>query len=124
MRISLQSLKTLQQNNAVEIRFVRRLAKPGSPPTRRMLCTGCLPLLNSPEGRIALNFRPAYNRPIFNPDVKNVVITWDILMQNYRCVSMDACDMFAVIPARDFWEFFNEKLALMSVAEKIEFMNR
>lgn len=124
MRVSLASLTLLQQSNVVEIKFSRRRLKPGFPSTRRMICTGSLPLLTSPEGRIALNFKSSFNRPNFNPTIKNLLITWDVLMQDYRCINMDACEMFAVVPAANFWEFFNEKLALMSTRDKIEFMNR
>lgn len=123
MRVSLASLKALQQRNVVEIKFMRRHPKPGHPPTRRMLCTGCLSLLNSPPGRIALNFRPAYNRPAFNPDTKNLVITWDIFMQDYRSINMTACELLAVIPISQFWTVFNQKLALMSPQAKMKFMN-
>ena len=125
MRASLSTIKTLQKNNVLEIKFLRRRDKPGSPPTRRMLCTGSLKLLNSPEGRIGLNFRPAYNRLSYNPDIKNLIVTWDIFMQDYRAVNMNACDLLAVIPVTDFWNFFNEKkLGVMSPRDKIAFMNR
>jgi len=88
-----------------------------------MLCTNSLPLLNSPEGRVALNYRRAINRVKYDPDSKNVLITWDILMQDYRCVNMAACDLVSVIPVQQFWNFFNERLALMSPNEKTRFMN-
>jgi len=123
MRVSLASLKPILQNNVAEIKFMRRNLKAGSPPYRRMLCTGCLKLLNSPRGRIALNFRPAYNQPSYNPFQKNLLITWDIFMQDYRMINMDACEMVNMIPANNFWKFFNEKLALMSPQQKIIFMN-
>jgi len=90
-----------------------------------MLCTGNLALLNSPEGRIALNFRPAYNRPRYNPDIKNLVITWDIFMQDYRNINMNACDVLTIVPVQDFWKFFNERrLGVMSAADKMNFMNK
>ena len=62
--------------------------------------------------------------PKFNPNTKNLVITWDIFMQNYRCINMAACDLLQIIPAnKEFWTFFNQKLAGMNVAQKINFMN-
>jgi hypothetical protein len=102
---------------------MRRHLKPGSPPFRRMLCTGDLSLLNSNQGRVALNFRPAYNQPRFNPVQKNLLITWDIFMQDYRCVNMDACELVTLVPNAGFWKFFNERLVLMSPQQKIKFMN-
>jgi len=89
-----------------------------------MLCTNSLSLLNSTEGRLALNYKRAVNMPKFNPNTKNLVITWDIFMQDYRCINMAACDLLQVIPAnKEFWMFFNQKLAGMNAVQKINFMN-
>ena len=103
---------------------MRRRLKPGSPPTRRMLCTSDLSLLNSPRGRIALNFRPAYQNQKYNLVQKDLVLAWDIFMQDYRLISMNACELVSVIPNAGFWKFFNERLALLSTKEKIDFMNK
>ena len=63
--------------------------------------------------------------PKFDPNQKNLIITWDIFMQNYRCINMQACDLIQAIPANtQFWQYFNEKLAKLSTAQKMEFMNR
>jgi len=124
MKVSLPTLKNILLSNVAEIKFFRKRPKAGAPPTRRMLCTNNLALLMSPEGRIALNYRRAINNPKFNPAVKNVLITWDIFMQDYRCINMAACDLITAIPAnRTFWKFFNEKLALLSANDKMRFMN-
>jgi hypothetical protein len=89
-----------------------------------MLCTNSLALLNSVEGRLALNYKRAINSPKFDPTQKNLIITWDIFMQNYRCINMVACDIIQVIPAnKEFWKYFNERLASMSAAQKIGYMN-
>jgi hypothetical protein len=78
----------------------------------------------SPEGRIALNYRRAINYPKYDPTVKNVVITWDIFMQDYRSINMSACDLISVIPAnKEFWKYFNERLSLLSANDKMRFMN-
>ena len=124
MKASLPTLKSLLLNNVVEIKFNRRRLKAGSAPTRRMLCTNSLSLLGSPEGRLALNYKRAINMPKFDPNSKDLIITWDIFMQDYRCVNMVACDLIQVIPAnKSFWKFFNEKLAGLSGPQKISFMN-
>jgi hypothetical protein len=89
-----------------------------------MLCTNSLALLNSPEGRLALNYKRAIRVPKFDPTSKDLIITWDIFMQDYRCVNMIACDLIQVIPANQtFWKYFNEKLATLSAAQKINLMN-
>ena len=124
MKASLPTIKSLLLNNVTEIKFLRRRPKAGSSATRRMLCTNSLALLNSAEGRIALNYKRAIQMPKFDPTAKNLVITWDIFMQNYRCINMAACDLIQVIPAnKEFWTFFNEKLAGMNASQKINFMN-
>jgi len=90
-----------------------------------MLCTNSLSLLNSTEGRIALNYKRAINMPKFNPNEKNIIITWDIFMQNYRCINMAACDLIQVVPANQtFWKYFNERLVMLSAAQKMDFMNK
>jgi hypothetical protein len=62
--------------------------------------------------------------PKFDPNAKNLVITWDIFMQDYRCINMAACDLIQVIPEnKEFCKFFNEKLVGMNPMQKITFMN-
>lgn len=124
MKVSLATLKNLLLTNVAEIKFLRRRPKTGAPPSRRMLCTNALPLLMSPEGRLALNYRRAINMPKFNPEAKNLIITWDIFMQDYRCINVAACDLINAIPAnKTFWNFFNQRLALLSTEQKVKFMN-
>lgn len=89
-----------------------------------MLCTNSSAFLNSAKGRIALNYRPPQNLPHYNPSAKNLVITWDIFMQDYRTINVDSCDVISVIPANEkFWEYFTEKLSKMTPDEKVAFMN-
>ena len=124
MKVSLPTLKTVLLSNVAEIKFFRRSPKAGSPPTRRMLCTNSLTFLSSPEARIALNYRRAINFLKFSPEAKDLLVTWDIFMQDYRCINMKACDLVTAIPAnKTFWKYFNERLSLMSPQEKIRFMN-
>ena len=124
MRVSLGNLASVLQENVAEVKFTRRRVKAGSPATRRMLCTNSFSLLNSADGRVALNFKPPTNYPKYNPQAKNLVVTWDIIMQGFRTISVETCDLISVIPANDeFWTYFNEKLAPLSQSEKINFMN-
>lgn len=125
MKANLATLKNLLLSNVAEIKFIRKRPKPGFPPTRRMLCTNCATLLNSNEGRVALNYKVPTYKAKFNEVEKNVLITWDIFMQNFRCINLIACEILSIIPAnKEFWNFFNQKLARMSAAEKISFMNK
>jgi len=124
MKVSLSTLKTIVQNNVAEIKFFRRRPKPGFPATRRMLCTNSPAILLSTEGRLALNFKATSRPPRFNAAQKDLLIVWDIFMQNYRCVNMAACNLITTIPAnKEFWKYFNAKLIRLTPQQKARFMN-
>jgi hypothetical protein len=124
MRVSLSALQSVLQNNVAEIRFTRRIPKPGKPPYRRMLCTNSGVLLNSTQGRSALNYVPPKTAPDYNPSTKNLVITWDIFMQGYRTVNCDYCDLITLLPANElFWDYFTEKVVKMTPSQKTAFMS-
>jgi len=121
--ISYSSLKSLLLSNIAEIRYVRRLPTQQKGNTRRMWCTNSVKLLNSFNGINILNYRVPKVMPKFNPNEKNIIITWDILMQDFRCVNMDSCDLLQSMPDDDkFWEYFNENIYVMSTQQKISFM--
>ena len=125
MKVTVSTLRTIVQSNVAEIKFFRRRPKPGFPATRRMLCTTNFPLLNSTEGRLVLNYRPTNRPPRFNPTQKDLLIVWDIFMQNYRCVNTAACNLITTIPAnKEFWKYFTQKLARLTPQQKMAFMNR
>lgn len=109
--------------NVIDLRFVRRRPVRGKALTRRMLCTKSAELLNSVNGRIALNYRPPANPPDFDPVSKNLIIVWDIFMQDYRNLSPEGVQILNVIPANnEFWVYFNKNLRSMSAQQKITFM--
>ena len=127
MRVSQEALATLLSKNAVELKFVRRRPMPGDRPTRRMLATNDLLLLNSSAGRTALNFRPASGNLKFNPEAKGLIVTWDIFMQDYRLVPSESVEVVAVIPTtppEQFWQYFSTSLSKMSTTEKMRFMDK
>lgn len=124
MIVSRSALDSILLKNVCEVRFVRRVPKPGFPPTRRMFCTKSHNLLTSTNGRITLNYRPPSKPPLINEAVENVITVWDILMQDYRNISMNSCELIQQIPANDeFWPYFNENIYPMSTQQKQSFMN-
>ena len=124
MQVHLPTLARLLQENVAEIKFIRRNPKPGKPGSRRMLCTNNADLLFSLKGKMALNFRGTSKPPEYNPAAKNLLITWDIMMQDYRSINMDSCQVISVIPANDqFWNYFTEKIVPMSPEDKLGFMD-
>jgi hypothetical protein len=122
--VSQSTLLGLLLSNVAEIRFQRRVVVPGSTTFRRMWCTNCAALLNSYNGRAILNYRSPSRGYAYDVTGKNLIVTWDILMQDYRNISMDNCDLLRSLPANDeFWKFFNENILIMSTQQKINFMN-
>ncbi len=65
---------------------------------RRMLCTNSLELLNSFNGKMILGYLPPTRLPHFDPKKKNLIITWDIIMIDYRCINMDECNLVNEYP--------------------------
>lgn len=124
MLVSLASLKSVLRNNVCEIKFARKKPKPGKPMTRRMLCTNAQQLLTSADGRVTLNYRSPLKGLRYNPDEKNIVVVWDIFMQDFRCVNANSCDLITSIPANEtFWKYFRENLAKLTTAQKISYMD-
>jgi len=124
MIIGLSNLKSMLLAKVCEVKFARRNPKPGRPASRRMLCTNNVQLLNSVEGRTVLNYRPPRHAPEYNPNQENLIITWDILMQDFRTINCDTVDLITTLEADEtFWVYINEKIAPMSAPEKMAFMN-
>jgi hypothetical protein len=124
MIVGLSNLKSMLLSNVCEVKFARRNPKPGRPASRRMLCTNNVQLLNSVEGRTVLNYLPPRQAPAYNPNQENLIITWDILMQDFRTINCDTVDLITTLEADEtFWVYINEKIAPMSAGEKMAFMN-
>jgi len=124
MIVGLSNLKSILLNKVCEVKFARRNPKPGRPSTRRMLCTNNVQLLNSVEGRTILNYNPPRQAPNYNPNQENLIITWDILMQDFRTISCDSVDLVTTLEAdATFWDYLSEKISPMTPEEKMNFMN-
>ena len=123
MKVQYSSLNSDLLNNVCEVKFLKRTSPPNRPEYRRMLCTKNYELLSSVNGKISLNFREATHQKAINEAVKNVLVVWDILMQDYRIISLDDCDLVKKIPADEsFWEYFNTNIYPMTTEQKVNFM--
>lgn len=115
-------LANLLATNVCDILFVRRRPERTlhkNKLIRRMFCTNSNSLLNSLNGRTSLGYRPPKGPKKIDEVKHNVVVTWDIFMQDYRNVSMDACFLVNEFPADEsFWEYFNENIYPMTAKEK------
>lgn len=124
MKVDRSQLEGILRTAVCDIRFMRRRpTRDGRPITRRMICTKSYELLNSIDGRVKLNYRPPIKLSTANPVQHNIVIVWDIIMQDYRNVSMEECDIVEEIPIKDFWPYFNKVLYPMAPGDKINLMN-
>ena len=117
----------LLQSSVAELRFLRRIEKPGFGDYRRMLCTNDQRLLKSEPGKKVLNFVPTTGRLKYDPASKNLVVAWDIFMQNYRMINCNDVEVIAVIKSSpdstDFWKYFYSNMANMAAQHKASFMN-
>lgn len=125
MQVSRGELERLLRFNVCEIRFKRRYAKPGRAASRRMLCTNSLNFLMIPQWKVALNYRTAKSYPKFNQAEAGVIITWDILMQDFRMISMEEVELVERYEASDagFGPIFNKLFSKMSVKQKLKWMD-
>lgn len=119
-------LQSLLKNNICDLLIIRRRPEraPGRPIVRQMLCTNSMEILRSENGLRVLNYRGSFEPKKVNERKHDLVVTWDIFMQDYRNVSMDMCYLVQKIPADDnFWQFFNENIYPMSPNEKLRYMD-
>ena len=122
MKVNLPTLRTKLQSNVCEIVFEKRRPKAGDSSQRRMLCTLDQNLLNSVNGRTTLNYKPPSGPPKYNPESKNLLLVWDIIMQSWRMVSMDNCQIVNEIAEDKFFEYFNESIYPMTADQKRTYM--
>lgn len=117
------NLDSLLRENVCDVRVARRIPLSNKPPTRRMLCTKSFDLLSSANGKIVLNYKQPKGSKQFNESLKNALVVWDILMQDYRVVSTERVDLLNTYPVGDqFWDFFNREIYPMTTQQKIAFM--
>ena len=113
-------------SNVVELKFNRRRPQKGLSATRRMICTLDYNLLNSEKGASVLNFKAPKTSSSYNTKERGLVTVWDILMQDWRTVNTESCNILKTIPTSpetDFWKYFNEVILTMSGAQKAAFIN-
>lgn len=119
-------LQRLLKSNVCDLLIVRRRPEraQGRPELRQMLCTNSMEILRSENGLRVLNYSGSFEPKKVDERKHNLVVTWDIFMQDYRNVSMDMCYLVQKIPADDnFWKFFNENIFPMSPNEKMRYMD-
>jgi hypothetical protein len=124
-KIGRTELDRILKRNACEILFIRRRPERASsrPFFRRMICSNSMNILNTENGIRSLNFHPPRGGKQLNENYHKIVVVWDIIMQDYRNVSMDKCFLVETIKEDDFWDFYSKKLQPMSAADKLQYMD-
>jgi len=123
-KISRLQLLEILKRTVCEIYFIRRNPDKFRPADRNMLCSNCHQLLNSANGKRALGYRPPKGLPHFNPDAVNLIITWDILQMDFRCVNMTYSFLIKEYETHDeFWQAFNDTYHKMSPLDKLTWMD-
>mgnify|MGYP003328847587 CR=1 FL=1 len=124
MIVARPTLVSMLNQKILEVKYTRRIPKPGSAMTRRMLCTNNQQVLMSENGLSVLNYRPTGGVPKHNHSMHNTIPVWDILVQDYRTISADNCDVITVFePDDSWWRYFNESILPMSADQKLTFLN-
>lgn len=127
MRLSRSGLNNLLIKNAAELRFYRRHPKMGWANNRRMLCTKDMRLLESAPGKRILNYIPPAGIGLpYDPNHHNLVIAWDVFMQNWRAIPCESVEVVAVVktdPQANFWKYFMQRIHPMASRTKFNFMN-
>jgi len=127
VNLSPGGLSQLLNSGVAEIKFVRKRPVRNRPATRRMLATLCSPILDSELGRDILNFKPPTSSPSYNASNYNLLVVYDIFMQDWRAVPLDKTEVIRVLPSEPveaFWEYFFETIAKMSATQKAAFMDQ
>lgn len=115
-------LEALTYNNVVDVTFMRRRPVKGKSAMRRMLCTKNNDILYSVNGKLTLHYQAPHTFPKYDPNEKNLVIVWDILMQDFRAIPCEGISVLNTYTPDDFWPLFNEKFFTMSASQKLLFM--
>lgn len=138
--ISREGLKKLLLTHCVEIKYQRRHPLVDSA-TCRLFCVGAYPnfqdnlFLKTSGAKIAFYREPKGSppyppKPQYNPDEKNIVITYSIFDMDYRSITINRANVIRAFPVdnkeniKKFWEYFNTKIVNMSVQEKTDFKKK
>lgn len=124
--IPYSSLLSALGSNVLELKFNRRRPRKDLSRSRRMLCTLDYNILNGEKGIKILNFKAPSSAAAYNTKENGLVVAWDILMQDWRTINTESCNIITTIPTspeEGFWEYFNNIILPMSGAQKVAFIN-
>jgi hypothetical protein len=91
--VTASQLQSITNENVVILEFIKKT----DGKFRQMMCTTCLPLLQSQEGYLYLRYRKPKQNPPYNPLPDNVIV-WDIDKKDYRQIPAPRVKIKQVIP--------------------------
>lgn len=122
-------LQALLGANVVEAKFIRRHEKYGWSEVRGAFVTTNWELLNSDLGLNTLNFkRPKGIGMGYDPRDYNLVVSWDLFRQEYRCFGVENSNIVNFYDVSsdekriEFWQFFRDYIMKLSNDEKLIYM--
>lgn len=127
VNLSSSGLSQLLQANVVELKFTRRHPIAKRPATRRMLASLCSEILDSDLGRTILNFKQPTQSSSYRASNYNLIVVYDIFMQDWRAIPVDKTEVIRVLPSNppsEFWEYFSTVLVKMTASQKAAFMDQ
>jgi hypothetical protein len=96
-------LRSITNENVVVLDFIKKTDNK----LRRMICTTCLPLLESQEGLLILRYRRPTQPPPYNPEPDNVIV-WDIEKKNFRQIPAPRVKINRTIDWKDYLKFLRK----------------
>jgi hypothetical protein len=123
--ISYDALFRRLRKSVCIVRFKRRHPKPGFSNYRRMVCTLNVEILNTEPWKKVLRYKQPKGYPKYKPREKNLIIVYDILKRDFRCINCDNVKLLEEVPADwGTWEqFWFNHIARLRAAEKEEYMD-
>lgn len=127
IRVTLQGLKSLCETHLVELKFIRRIRTADKFPTRRMLCTRDMRILESELGRITFNYTTPTGSLPYDAASKNLLTVFDIIYQDWRSIPVESVAVLVAVPTnpqKQFWQYFDTRLRNMTKTQKKDFINK
>ena len=137
---SKDKLKQLLLTNCVEIKYQRRHPREDTS-TCRLFCVGAYPNFHNNAFLASMGAQNAFYhypkgvapyppKPFYNPDKKNLVITFSIFDLDYRSINIHRANVIRAFPVDtkenivSFWEYFHKKIATKSIQERADFKKK
>ena len=138
--IGRKTLELIFHENVVELTFKRRIKPPWHIKDRKrghmkfdrhMLCTANWRMISSPRVRKYFKWkRPKHRRGVTWYRKRKLLIVWDIMMNAFRCISLDAYMVCGFVPVaklmqrKEFVVWYRRNIHYMPKYRKLDFSDK